>query len=331
MKYEILERIYEIQKNSGETFRVNKIGWTNNTTKFDLRLWNNSVPMQGITFTKEELTDFCTCILRYQGITTALHGSDEEYGINSDLSDIDLKELLERSQGFIIPGTKLKSLMKDLYPGRTIEVNLAYCAVECGITKQIALIPFISKMDLNRFLNLMENHYGIKKEYSFWAIKTWADAYDVRIENDITVMPSIHDNLPVQNSKQNQENKIARSGIRKGSTIYKDGNLYVSYDGITSQFEFCFTVDNKGAKAVRIDLSDVKVNGLDTKYYSFGITVPPKSKKTSRKLQLDYYYASTVLGIKKLKDIWSLRITLIYKYDGAKEKKKEYELYPDPN
>ncbi len=57
MKYEIIETLYRAEKNNGECFVLNKIAWDDGY-KYDLRVWQDNTPMQGIVFDDVELNDF---------------------------------------------------------------------------------------------------------------------------------------------------------------------------------------------------------------------------------------------------------------------------------
>lgn len=328
MKYEIIEKVYEIEKNSGESFQVNKIKWKGDSSRYDLRIWNENIPMQGITFTAQELKEFCSNIMQYQGVSAVSIADDEDFTTSSDLSDISLNAFLVQTNGSLKTGARVKALMKDMFPDKIREVNLVYSALECGIAKKISSLTSVSETDLHRFSNLLENQYGIKKIYAFWAIQVWADAYGVRC-NTKTVLSkwAQKETPPVSEKPAPRKNAKRKKEYSAGDMLIDNEDITVIYNGIKRGLEFIFEVHNNGNEYAKLDLAGVEINDFDTRYFSFGIAVPAGKKTISEQLSINTSSAHSI-GVKSIKDINSLKIKLKYKYGDKQNTVQEYNLVP---
>lgn len=326
MKYQVVEKLYEIEKNNGELFQVNKIKWKNNSFRYDLRLWKEDIPMQGITFTANELKDFCRDILLNQGISAISMADDEDFTTSIDLSDIDLKILLKQSTGSIKPSAKIRALMKDLYPGKTREVNILYFALESGITKKISDLIVVSESDIHRFSNLMESLYGIKKIYSLWAIQMWADAYGVNCHTE-PILEKWKNSNPAQNDAKTTKSKKRGHLYKKGDVLIDNDEITVIYKGITGYWHFMFEVHNNSNKALKLELAGLDVNDFEVRYYSLHIDVSAGKRTISEQL-CAVTDSIRSIGVKDLSDVVSLQIKLIYTYGENRSNNYEFSLVP---
>lgn len=66
-KYEITEHIAEISKKGNYTLEINKISYSDNQPKIDIRRWNryNNTMRKGITLTEEEFHTLLDVSIEY--------------------------------------------------------------------------------------------------------------------------------------------------------------------------------------------------------------------------------------------------------------------------
>lgn len=330
MKYEVLEKLYEIEKNNGETFQVNIIKWNDGSTRYDLRVWSEDIPMQGIVFSANELKDFCCDILQHEGVSAVSVVDEEDFTTSNQLVDINLKALLAQIGELSLANAKIKSLMRDIYPNQEREINLCYNLIECGVAKQIATKRVITETDLHRYSNILENRYGIKKSYSLWSIQMWADAYNVRCSAK-TVLEQWKktDNTRQKPLKPiHKKELIRKKKFLAGDTLIDNDDVTIIYKGLDRYLHFIFEVHNKGVVPIRVELAELEINDFTAEYSSLGIALPAGKKTVSRNLWADTSSAAAI-GIKNITDINSLKIRLQYRCGTQINASEEFELDPE--
>lgn len=69
MEFEIIEKIFSIERENGQTIELNIIKWGTYTQKYDLRVWKDKeTPLKGFTLSKDELNMLCEFCADFIGI-----------------------------------------------------------------------------------------------------------------------------------------------------------------------------------------------------------------------------------------------------------------------
>lgn len=325
MKYVVLDEIYNLEKNNGETFKVNKIKWRN-TSKYDMRIWREDTPMQGITLSGEELSEFCKNLLTYQGVSSISNFSENDFAVSGELSDIDLGAMLSEHPECLRSSSKFRAMLKDYFPGKDREVNILWNLFDCGIDKTISKLQRVEASDIQKYLNTIENSFGVKSVYTLWGIKTWADAYNIpcdsaKIKKQINTMP---------NPSKKQQNTPPKP--KSNANIYcvnddlvNDGDIQITYKGLLKGYpgsycpKFVLYLKNKTRETAYVAVENLEINDFRVRTYgeiSLAAGMQAISKDIST--QLDDI---KMLGISSANSIKTIKMTLLYKTHGILKSK----------
>jgi len=87
----------------------------------------------------------------------------------------------EYGQTIIAEPKRCKGILSDLAPQHRLEINLLITALEQKVAQDLlkpsALIPI--DMQLERLAKRLHDTVGIKEEFAYWAVESWALALDV--------------------------------------------------------------------------------------------------------------------------------------------------------
>ena len=325
MKYVVLDEIYNLEKNNGETFKVNKIKWRN-TSKYDMRIWREDTPMQGITLSGEELSEFCKKLLTYQGVSSISNFSENDFAVSGELSDIDLGAMLSEHPECLRSSSKFRAMLKDYFPGKDREVNILWNLFDCGIDKTISKLQRVEASDIQKYLNTIENSFGVKSVYTLWGIKTWADAYNIpcdsaKIKKQINTTP---------NPSKKQQNIPPKP--KSNANIYcvnddlvNDGDIQITYKGLINIYHGCYSpefalyVKNKTRMTAYIGVEFLEIN--DFRVRTRGeVSLASGMQAVSKDINT-YLDDCKMLGIKNVKDIKTIKMKLLYKTQGTLKSK----------
>ncbi len=71
-------------------------------------------------------------------------------------------------------------LMKDLFPGQQMQINLLNTTYELGIAGEIAAAAHISNAFAFRFVKRLVEEYGVSRQNADWAVSVWCVCYGQR-------------------------------------------------------------------------------------------------------------------------------------------------------
>lgn len=97
----------------------------------------------------------------------------------NELREMNLIKMIKESEKDLEASSKLREALRERYPEQRKEINLLINVYEAGILEQIKEITDPSGMEIKRFAKMLEEEYGLEKNNSVWAVKTWAKAYGV--------------------------------------------------------------------------------------------------------------------------------------------------------
>lgn len=72
---------------------------------------------------------------------------------------------------------RLQGILKDVFPGETVRINLLLQAYEQGILSEIESEPIIRSPFAYKFKKRLLDNYGISNEYADWTVTVWCIAY----------------------------------------------------------------------------------------------------------------------------------------------------------
>ena len=72
-------------------------------------------------------------------------------------------------------------LMKDLFPGRQMQINLMNTTYELGIVSEIADVAYINNAFAFRFVKRLVDEYGVSRLNADWAVSVWCVCYGQRL------------------------------------------------------------------------------------------------------------------------------------------------------
>ena len=321
MKYQILEEICCIEKNNGEVFKVNKIKWRN-AFKYDIRIWRYDLPMQGITLSRSELKDLCEGLLAEQG-----EYNPDDNTLKKEMASVNLKEVLKNHPECFSSSSKIRAILRDCFPGQNLEINILCNIYDVGLSKIIQKTKELDKAEVQRLLNLIENEYGMKNSYGLWGIKTWAEAYGVKCDIEISDICNDTANGPLKN-KNKKALPIAKkeNNYSKDDDIINNNDIQVTYKGLCKKYQtissidFVFYIKNKTPLDMVVEMRDAEIN--DYRVKTIGkLFLKANSQTISSDMHLKDDDLS-LIGIKQIKDIKKLKVDFIYVINGKIERKE---------
>ena len=72
-------------------------------------------------------------------------------------------------------------LMKDLFPGQQMQINLMNTTYELGIANEIAGVAHINNAFAFRFVKRLVDEYGVSRLNADWAVSVWCVCYGQRL------------------------------------------------------------------------------------------------------------------------------------------------------
>ena len=91
--------------------------------------------------------------------------------------DIDLGKVLAFSKDSLRSRDQLRSIILDLYPQKTLEMNILLTIYESGVPKEIKHKNSIDNTIYNRSINKIVNEYGLQEKYAIEGLNTWLEQF----------------------------------------------------------------------------------------------------------------------------------------------------------
>ena len=89
--------------------------------------------------------------------------------------EIDLAKVLAYSNGGMQSRTQMRSIMMDMYPGKTRDINVLLSVYESGIPKKIKNDGKINEAQYAAYIKKIADDYGLKEVYISKALNAWID------------------------------------------------------------------------------------------------------------------------------------------------------------
>lgn len=335
VKKEIIEHIFEFEKDNGQSIQLNIMKWGRNSQKYDLRVWDEEKPLKGMTLTEAEVVHL------FEELNKK-YGKGDVPSITPEVKDsfnmkqfrmVDLKKILIEHPECEYDFNRLRAVLRDYYPKNSLEVNLVLNVCHCGIAGQMKKLNRVNQSDMNRFVNFMEKEFGVKEEYTVGAVVLWAKALGIPCTAKFT---------PKKNKKEDEQTEPkkkvipipANEGFNYGDLIYEDDKIAVSYQGVykfnglfAQGHRLRFFVENKTSKTMRVDGKNISVNGIvlndrDT----FNSSVEGKRKIADT--VLIYQNNLRAAGIEKVADMKDISIQFEYSFGNDKHRTPDLKLKP---
>ena len=96
-------------------------------------------------------------------------------------------------------------LMKDLFPGQQMQINLMNTTYELGIANEIAGVAHINNAFAFRFVKRLVDEYGVSRLNADWAVSVWCVCYGQRLLHkpcDIQISRSGNSGRPPSGRRQ---------------------------------------------------------------------------------------------------------------------------------
>ena len=71
----------------------------------------------------------------------------------------------------------LQGILKDMFPGENVRINLLLQAYEQGIYQDITMASTINSPFAYRYMKKLVDNYGVSNEYADWTVTVWCIAY----------------------------------------------------------------------------------------------------------------------------------------------------------
>lgn len=263
---EIIKEILKVPKDNGQSIQLNIIKWGRNSSKYDLRVWDGEKSLKGFTLSEEELKRLCRAVKSMYGPYKE-RGEERTVFEICQMNDIDLRSVLDNHPESKEDYQRLRALLRDLYPKKTLEVNLLLNVLHCGISGQMNRLKEIKTRDMNRFVNFMESQYGIKESCATGAVIAWAKALDIPVDIETVPETRKHDKkVPAAKPKIKPKTVVGR---KYGDTVFENEDIAVIYKGVykfnglfAQGHRIRFFIENKTGQKLRITGKNISVNGL---------------------------------------------------------------------
>lgn len=329
---EIVKRIFCVSKDNGQSIQLNIIKWGRNSSKYDLRVWDGEKSLKGFTLSDGELKKLCGAIASRYRKTGEREAERMTFDVR-EMEEIDLKRILEEHPECRDDFNRLRAVMRDLYPKKTLEVNLILNVLHCGITGQMMRMKEVNTRDMKRFVYFMESQYGVSERYSVGAVLSWAKALDIPCnikasevsETNTGALPQ-RDPLP--------EAPGAVKGHKYGDLVFENEDIAVTYKGVykfnglfAQGYRIRFFIENKTGQKLRISGKNISADGLVVASDDLFNSEVAAHKKVVDTVLMPKNSLNAA-GISKVADMNSLAIQ--FEYDNGQVKKRTSEITMEP-
>ncbi len=192
-----------------------------------------------------------------------------------EIKGIDLKKICEDYPEVITKISRLKAVLKDLYPEKQREINVLCDLHSCGVVKQMSKMDTLSAADVKRFASIMENQYGTMEKYTVGAVYLWSDALGTNCKAQVVHQKAGKSETGTSKPKTPAKKKSTSSSASRkklfssGDTIYKNKDIEITYqgfykfDGLFAQGQrIRFVVENKTSRKIRVEGKNIVANGF---------------------------------------------------------------------
>lgn len=125
VKRDLIEHIFDVDKDNGQTIQLNIMKWGRNSQKYDLRIWNEEKPLKGFNLSDQELKRLVVEIEKKYGKKENAEPKVKEQFQVEEVKEIDLKSILEKFPECENDNSRLRAVLRDFYPKDSREVNVA--------------------------------------------------------------------------------------------------------------------------------------------------------------------------------------------------------------
>lgn len=87
--------------------------------------------------------------------------------------EIELSKVIAYSKDCLQSRALMRSIMLDLYPGRTLEMNVLLCIYESGVPLEIKNNGNISEEQYKRYIKKIIDEYGLQEQYVIQGLNEW--------------------------------------------------------------------------------------------------------------------------------------------------------------
>ena len=118
--------------------------------------------------------------------------------------DIDLSKVIGYSRDSLQSRALMRSIMLDLYPGKTREMNVLLDVYESGVPRKIKNDGNITDAKYAQYIQKIVDDYGMQEQWAVVGLNAWIDVClgkgtAERIKFNSTVVPSVPTRVPVAN------------------------------------------------------------------------------------------------------------------------------------
>lgn len=189
--------------------------------------------------------------------------------------DIDLQHVLSYSKDSLQSRAQMRAIMKDLYPGKILEMNILLDVYESGVPREIRNTGTINDVQYTKYMQKIINDYGLQQRYVIDALNAWID---------VCISPGTSSRLKLAGGQQHKPieqpitNPINHVPINTGQVVV---------NGNTSDYE---------TKSIRND------QVIITKFIGFDIadTIVPNEIDGKRVVEIGDNAYKSCSGIKSL-------------------------------
>lgn len=334
VKKEIIEKIFSIDKDNGQTIQLNIIKWGKNSSKHDLRIWDGEKSLKGFTLSEEELKRLCDAMAKKYNT----HQERVEVPVGKlsfdvqRMNAIDLRAILDTYPNSFNDYNRFRALLRDKYPKKSLEVNLLLCVLHCGIVGQMVKLKQLKTVDMNRYIAFMEKEYGTMGQYTAGAVMLWAKALDIPCKVKINAQKK-EDKAIIPSSAPVQVQPVI--GHKFNDLVFENEDIAITYkgvykfDGLFAQgHRIRFVIENKTNQKMRIEGKNISANGFVIASDDlFNSEVEPHKKVIDTVLMRQSNLSA--VGVKQVSDMKELAIT--FEYEMNRNKKRTTEIFLEPH
>lgn len=118
----------------------------------------------------------------------------------------DFERLLSMHKDAIDKRPRFVGLVKDVFPGQQMQINLILSAYDLGLVKEIESVSQINHSFAFRFVKRLMDEYGISRVNADWAVSVWCVCYGQRVLGkscDIKISSGKMGNTPAISEERN--------------------------------------------------------------------------------------------------------------------------------
>lgn len=335
VKRDVIEHIFDVDKDNGQTIQLNIMKWGRNSQKYDLRIWNEEKPLKGFTLSDQELKRLVVEIEKKYGKNENAKPKVKEQFQVEEVKEIDLKSILEKFPECENDNSRLRAVLRDFYPKDSREVNVVLNVQHCGIAGQIKKMKKVDQADMNRFVVFMEKEFGVMEPYAVGAVLIWAKALNVVC--NVNVADISKKKTTGMKTGSNQKKKpIVKKGTAfgYGEQVFEDSRASASYQGIykfngmfAQGMRIRFFFENKTKKDMRVEVKNITINGLVLESSDLFNSCVEAGRRVVDTV-LVYKHNMEAAGVKSLKGVKSISVQFQYEIDGKKYRTEDCDLMP---